>query len=131
MTISHEELLAAAGWQRECESPLEIRHPDGSFASGQAAILVIADLREDATADKQGTALRPPEPLGAVIRTLEAVIRTLDRTRAALWLQLEPKHGTKAASEYPEIVEATTALALCRAVLAAQAASRTSVPPSD
>jgi len=40
-----EEILKEHDWEMECESPLEIRHKDGSFASGSAAILVIADIR--------------------------------------------------------------------------------------
>lgn len=33
------------GWVIECESPLEIRHTDGSFATGQAARLVLDGLK--------------------------------------------------------------------------------------
>lgn len=36
-----EDALAHAGWTIECQSPLEIRHKDGDFATGQAARLVI------------------------------------------------------------------------------------------
>lgn len=35
------DVLKANGWTLECESPLEIRHHDGSFAAGQAARMVI------------------------------------------------------------------------------------------
>jgi hypothetical protein len=35
--------LEDAGWTVECSLPLEIRHTDGSFASGQAAKLLIAE----------------------------------------------------------------------------------------
>lgn len=35
------ELLSEGGWTIECQSPLEIRHEDGSFASGFAAQIVI------------------------------------------------------------------------------------------
>lgn len=41
------ELLESNGWEVECESPFEIRTKDGSFASGQAAIIVLSQLRED------------------------------------------------------------------------------------
>lgn len=37
MKKEDEELLAKSGWVVECESPLEIRHGDGSFATMQAA----------------------------------------------------------------------------------------------
>jgi hypothetical protein len=38
--------LEKAGWTLECETPLEIRHEDGSFASGQAAQLVLEHYKE-------------------------------------------------------------------------------------
>jgi len=41
-----KEMLEKMGWTVECESPFEIRHEDGSFASGQAARLVTECLRE-------------------------------------------------------------------------------------
>ena len=47
MSEDTDELLELAGWTLECESPLEIRHEDGSFATGQAAQIVIEFLREE------------------------------------------------------------------------------------
>ena len=44
---SVEEVLKYYGWEIICDSPYEISHPDGSFASGNAAIRVVASLRED------------------------------------------------------------------------------------
>lgn len=41
---SLENLLEKHGWTVECQSPFEIRHSDGSFASGQAADLVLHAL---------------------------------------------------------------------------------------
>ena len=42
MTAKVEAFLCKAGWTVECESPLEIRNQDdGTFASGQAAQIVI------------------------------------------------------------------------------------------
>lgn len=38
---SDEEMLALDGWEIECYSPFEIRHKDGSFATGQAADIVL------------------------------------------------------------------------------------------
>lgn len=40
-------LLKKNGWSIECESPLEIRHEDGSFATEQAARYVIDGLCEE------------------------------------------------------------------------------------
>lgn len=40
------ELLEANGWTVECESPFEIRHEDGSFASGYAASGILKILEE-------------------------------------------------------------------------------------
>ena len=38
------EFLKKHGWTVECESPFEIRHTDGSFATGQAAKAVLDGL---------------------------------------------------------------------------------------
>lgn len=39
--MDKEKILKSHGWTIECESPLEIRHEDGSFATMQAANIVI------------------------------------------------------------------------------------------
>ena len=44
---SDDDILEEFGWVMECESPLEIRHEGGSFASGYAATLVISQLRTE------------------------------------------------------------------------------------
>ena len=44
MTPQQELLLQAEGWTVECVSPLELRHQDGSFATLQAALLVVAEV---------------------------------------------------------------------------------------
>jgi len=45
--MNDNTILEHYGWTIECESPFEIRHEDGSFASGQAAYTVLIDLVED------------------------------------------------------------------------------------
>jgi len=40
-------LLEANGWEVECHSPFEIRTKDGSFASGEAANMVLDCLKYD------------------------------------------------------------------------------------
>ncbi len=45
--LSDEELLNSFGWSIECESPLEVSHTDGSFASGQAVKYLIDGLRNN------------------------------------------------------------------------------------
>ena len=40
-------LLERHGWEVECESPFEIRHEDGSFATKQAATIVLSALLID------------------------------------------------------------------------------------
>jgi hypothetical protein len=40
MKMNKQEILEKEGWITECESPYELRHTDGSFASGQAAYIV-------------------------------------------------------------------------------------------
>jgi predicted DNA-binding transcriptional regulator YafY len=42
-----KEILEQNGWTVECQSPFEIRHIDGSFATGQAAHLVLQSLEEE------------------------------------------------------------------------------------
>ncbi len=43
--MTNEDLLKENGWEIECESPFEIRHKDGSFASMNAAYSVVEELR--------------------------------------------------------------------------------------
>lgn len=50
MTDTEKKLLEEEGWAVECESPFEIRHADGSFASGQAADIVLHSVVADAAA---------------------------------------------------------------------------------
>jgi hypothetical protein len=38
--------LEKHGWTLECESPLELRHENGSFVSGLAALNLIANYKE-------------------------------------------------------------------------------------
>ena len=45
MDREDKEILTKNGWEVECESPFEIRHEDGSFATQQAAWIVLQDLR--------------------------------------------------------------------------------------
>lgn len=42
--MKKEDLLKENGWEIECESPFEIRHEDGSFASMNAAYSVAEEL---------------------------------------------------------------------------------------
>lgn len=42
--LSDEEKLNKLGWSVVCESPHELQHEDGSFASGQAANIVVEEL---------------------------------------------------------------------------------------
>jgi hypothetical protein len=44
--MDDEKLLESLGWEVECHSPFEIRHKDGSFASGQAADIVLLAAKE-------------------------------------------------------------------------------------
>ena len=47
MNKEEEKLLEENGWEVECESPFEIRTEDGSFASGEAADIVLDYLKEE------------------------------------------------------------------------------------
>lgn len=42
-----EKALEYYGWTIECQSPFELRHEDGSFASGQAANYLVDSLIEE------------------------------------------------------------------------------------
>lgn len=48
-----KEILEYYGWEIICQCPYELTHPDGSFASGNAAIRVIASLREEWMQEQQ------------------------------------------------------------------------------
>jgi len=52
MDREDEKLLEDAGWNLDCESPLEISKDDGSFARYFPAQLVIDFLREEAAYDE-------------------------------------------------------------------------------
>lgn len=43
--MTNKDLLKENGWEVECESPFEIRHEDGSFASMNVAYSVVEELR--------------------------------------------------------------------------------------
>jgi hypothetical protein len=43
--MNDTELLEKYGWVVECESPFEIRHEDGSFASMQGADCVLESCK--------------------------------------------------------------------------------------
>jgi len=45
--VNREEVLQRAGWTIECESPFEIRHTDGSLATGFAASIVLHCLMDN------------------------------------------------------------------------------------
>lgn len=44
--MSDNDILEENGWVIECESPFEIRHEDGSFASMQAVYIILHYLKK-------------------------------------------------------------------------------------
>lgn len=52
-----KQMLEEAGWAIECESPLTLRHEDGSFASLNAAEMVVGYLRQQEADHKAFLAL--------------------------------------------------------------------------
>lgn len=42
-----KEILEHFGWEIVCQSPFEIQHRDGSFASGQAARFVLDECKKE------------------------------------------------------------------------------------
>jgi hypothetical protein len=72
-----EELLAKYGWQVECESPLEIRHSDGSFASGRAAHIVGMHYAEAEESESIGGAGDKLICLGKMLNSPDSTIQEL------------------------------------------------------
>lgn len=46
-TKNEQRVLKAHGWEVDCGSPLELSHPDGSRATGQAAEYLILALKDE------------------------------------------------------------------------------------
>lgn len=46
-------ILKLFGWMVECELPFELRHTDGSIATGRAAKIVLDDCRTQFNDDKE------------------------------------------------------------------------------
>jgi hypothetical protein len=44
--MTNEEILESSGWQIDCESPFEISHEDGSFATLNAANIVLQSFKD-------------------------------------------------------------------------------------
>jgi len=89
-----EKLLIHHGWTIECQSPFEIRHEDGSFATGQAADCVLSSLREESVVMKF-TELA----LGARFKYL--VGKKLDR----VWIKLNDEGCGLIAQYDPEYIQ--------------------------
>lgn len=47
MTQEDKDILDDNDWTLECESPFEIRHESGAFATGIAAQFILDDLKTD------------------------------------------------------------------------------------
>lgn len=50
--MKDKEILEQNGWFIECQSPFEIRHIDGDFATGQAARIVVDSLKKEFNPNK-------------------------------------------------------------------------------
>lgn len=83
MNSETKQLLAHEGWTIECESPLEIRHEDGSFASQYAAKLVIQALCDEAVGHRARMALETVKGCAAIAR------QSCEGTMQALWVSIE------------------------------------------
>jgi hypothetical protein len=70
-----EAFLESLGWTVECQSPFEIRHTDGSFATGQAATMALMVLKADAASDEElesdRVSAKPVTDLLALIERVE------------------------------------------------------------
>ena len=45
--MEDKKLLKKYGWVVECESPFEISNSEGSFASGEAAYIILSHLQDN------------------------------------------------------------------------------------
>jgi hypothetical protein len=81
MDPTEEYLLKTNGWDVECESPFEIRHEDGSFASKQAAYYVLNELKSEFEIKLYGSL-----PIGERFRIVpESTIESIDERT---WVKL-------------------------------------------
>lgn len=55
--MDRDKLLEKNGWTIECQSPFEIRHYDGSFATMNAAYAIVENLRNSSILEEM-SALR-------------------------------------------------------------------------
>lgn len=72
MTPEFEKYFEAQGWIMECESPLEIRHEDGSFATYQAAKSVIREIQAQYNEEN---GIRPESTLDDLTSHIEEIIK--------------------------------------------------------
>jgi hypothetical protein len=59
MNPTDKKLLKQYGWQVECESPFEIRHEDGSFATLNAAEIILSFIKDEDDEDDEDDILKP------------------------------------------------------------------------
>lgn len=75
---SDDALLESLGWTVECQSPLEIRHTDGDFATGFAAKVLIDYLKSDAAAgDGASTGFVSATPVTELLALFDCVEKLL------------------------------------------------------
>lgn len=79
---SDEPFLESLGWTVECQSPLEIRHFDGSFATGFAAKVLVDYLKSEA-GDESATGFVSTTPV-TELRALFARVENLVKVASEL-----------------------------------------------
>ena len=89
--MSDEKLLESNGWTVECQSPFEIRHEDGSFATGQAADIVLSSIRSEFPTMKF-----PDLALGARFKYVGG---------KQVWIKLSDEKFGLVAEYHPEYIE--------------------------
>lgn len=68
-----EDILKYYGWEIECQSPYELRNIDGSFATGQAAYMVMDYLRQEYIIEKYEDLMSDMRELGVKNKILKEV----------------------------------------------------------
>lgn len=69
--MNTEKMLEKEGWTIECESPFEIRHEDGSFATGQAARYVVLAMEQEARIEVMHRSLTVIEGAAALAKQIK------------------------------------------------------------
>lgn len=107
-----DHMLEAEGWTLECESPLEIRHEDGSFATGQAARAVIESLAHREDTGSQAEALATLRRIYVESQAMRRRIQEATLAGKHMWKEWEILYGNVFEQMAPQVKNALKQLAV-------------------